>query len=127
MNKVLIGLGSNLNPEENILLARLTLSKTFTILKESSFRKTRPIQHTLNHFFLNGCIYLETHLDLPALKNELQTIEQKMGRGLQTEMTQGHPIDLDILVWNHHIIHPDVHNYPFIREAILEILPGLDI
>lgn len=125
MNKAVIDLGSNLNPEENILAARFLLSKKFTVLKESSFRKTRPVNHPLADEFLNGCVYLETPLDQESLKTELKKLEKELGRDHEASDSSAHPIDLDIVIFNNHVVDKSFYERPFLKETVLELLPGL--
>ena len=125
MNKAIVGLGSNLDPETNIICARLTLAKHFKILKESSFVKTNPVNHPLPHEFINGCVYLETGLDLESFKNHLKTFEKQLGRNHSLSDEKQHPIDLDILVWNDIPIDEKISKIDFLKKSVLEILPGL--
>jgi len=125
MNKAVIDLGSNLNPEENILAARFLLSKIFTVLKESSFRKTRPVKHPLAEKFLNGCVYIETSLDSQSLKAELKRLEKELGRDHEASDSTAHPIDLDIVIFNNQVIDKSFYERPFLKETVLQLLPGL--
>ena len=123
MNKVIIALGSNLNPQENILQVRQSLAQKFHILKESSFQKTSPIDHPLKNEFINGCIYLETDLDVISLRRELKQIEIEMGRNHSAGDTKPHPIDLDIIIWNLKVVaENDVIKHSFLKEFIQEIV-----
>ncbi len=124
-NRAVIGLGSNLNPEENILMARFLVAKTFGLVNESLFRRTKPIDHQLAEEFMNGCIYIQTALDLEALRVELKRLEQEMGRDPEAPKSLPHPIDFDIVVWNEKIIDPSFYKQKFLKEAVLELLPGL--
>lgn len=125
MNRAVIELGSNLNSEENILMARFCVSKAFAVLKESAFQKTKPVDHPLAEEFMNGCIYIQTPLDLEALRGELKKLEKEMGRDHEALESVPHPIDFDVVVWNEQLIDKNFYNRSFLKESVLELLPGL--
>lgn len=126
MNKAIVALGSNVNAEDNILAARIALAKTFTVLRESTFRPTKPIDHPSSTEFLNGCVYLQTSIDLPDLRAQLKKMETELGRDLSGDQTSI-VIDLDIIVWNDRVIDAHVSGWAFLKSAVLEILPGLKV
>src|SRR5262245_20398342 len=97
-NTAIIGLGSNIDPQKNILAARKLLAQEFRILKESSFIRTKPIGYTEQDDFINGSVYLETSLDRPALKQKLKDLEGKLGREVSSIKFGPRTIDLDIIV-----------------------------
>ncbi len=125
MNTAIIGLGSNINPKENIKHAESILSKQFHILASSKFVTTKPIGNRAQADFLNGAVLLETDLELQPFKTALRKIETSLGREENRNRFDPRTIDLDILVWNDKIIDQDFYTRPFIKSAVLELLPNL--
>lgn len=116
-----------MDPDTNVTTARVLLAKKFTVIKESMFKKTKPVNHSLADEFLNGCVYVQTSLDLESCRIELKKLETDLGRERDVSNYSLHPIDLDIVVWNDHIIDRYFHDQPFLKEMVLEVLPGLKI
>ncbi|MFI5322413.1 MAG: 2-amino-4-hydroxy-6-hydroxymethyldihydropteridine diphosphokinase [Thermodesulfobacteriota bacterium] len=126
-NSVVIGLGSNINPEDNIRKAIEEISSEFHIVKSSSFVETEPVGFKEQYKFLNGALLIETELDADSLKSWLKELESVLGR-VNTDNRYGpRTIDIDILVWNGEVVDEEVHEREFLRESVKEILPGLDL
>lgn len=125
MNKAVIGLGSNIDPQINIPAARHILAQKFKVLKESTFKQTKAIGPISQPDFINGAVLLETELNEDQLTGGLKDIEQSLGRK-RTDFRFGpRTIDLDIVVWNGVVVDPDFYSRDFLRESVLEILPSL--
>lgn len=77
--------------------------------------------------FVNGTRLIETTATQEELNDVLKTIEKACGR-IKSDNTFGpRTIDLDVAVWNDQIIDPDVHERDFLKQAIRQILPHLDL
>ena len=135
MNTAVIGLGSNINPQDNIRKAWTFLSAKFTILAESKLIRTKPVGFPDQEDFINGTVLIETPLDCSQLKTALQEIEETLGRrkpsssGSHTadlKTTFGpRTIDLDILVWNNQVVDQDFYSRDFLQKLVLSLLPDL--
>lgn len=126
-NSVVIGLGSNINPEDNIRKAIEEISAEFHIVKSSSFVETEPVGFKEQYKFLNGALLIETKLDADSLKSWLKELESVLGR-VNTDNRYGpRTIDIDILVWNGEVVDEEVREREYLRESVKEILPGLDL
>lgn len=125
MNKAIISFGSNIDPDKNLNLARINLQKIATIIKESSFIKTKPIGFLEQNDFLNGIFLVHIHKTREELNSELKMIEKMQGRKHQKNKNGPRTLDLDILVWNGEVLDEDFYKRDFIRKAILEIEPEL--
>lgn len=126
MNKAVIALGSNIEPETNIKLARHKLAQNFDLVKESQFIKTKPVGYIEQPDFINGCILIETDLDQTQLKNKLKSIEREMGREKSPIKFGPRSIDLDITVFNTQIVDQDFYNREFVKKTTLEVYPSLN-
>ena len=126
INTAVIGLGSNIDPEENIGKARDAIAGEFKIIKSSSFVETEPIGYKEQRNFINGALLIETDMDIHGLKSWLRALESDMGRE-RTENRDGpRTIDLDILVWNGDVVDGEVYERNFLKTFIGELLPDLD-
>ena len=126
-NKVVIGVGSNIEPEKNISKAQSAIANQFNLLRTSSLIETEPIGFLEQANFLNCAFLIETELDSAALKSWLKDLENKLGR-LRTDNKYGpRTIDLDIIVWNQKIVDPEVYERDFLQNSITELLPDLNV
>ena len=125
MNRVIIGLGSNINPGRNISKAKKLLAEKFRLLKESRVLTTKPVGITDQADFHNGAVLIETPLTRTKLKAELKKIEKALGRQPSKFKSGPRTIDLDIQVWNNRIVDKDFHERDFLRKTVQELLPEL--
>ena len=126
-NIVVIGVGSNIEPDKNIREAQNAIANHFNLIKASSLTKTKPIGCMDQDNFLNCAFLIETNMDSSTLKSWLKDLEKKLGR-IRTENKNGpRTIDLDIVVWNEEIVDTEVYEREFLRNSILELLPNLKI
>lgn len=95
----LIGLGTNLNREYNMLLGLAKTLEAFHVTRISSVYETAPIGDaagTRNYF--NSCVLAEVDLERDGLRQKLRAIEADAGRDRST----GSPyrtLDLDLLAF----------------------------
>ncbi len=126
-NKVVIGVGSNIEPSKNIREAQNAIANHFNLVKTSSLIETEPIGCKDQANFINCALLIETQLDSAALKSWLQDLEKKLGR-IRTDNKYGpRTIDLDIVVWNEEIVDAEVYERDFLQNSISELLPDLKV
>ena len=125
-NEVVIALGSNIDPEENLKLAVVELKSKFKVLKQSQWIRTKPIGIQDQPDFFNGALLLETKMNLESLKKELKSVEDLMGRDRSLPKFGPRVIDLDILIWNGKVIDDDYYERNFLRKGVEEILPDFE-
>jgi len=125
MNTAVVGLGSNIDPEENIEKALQLLRGRLNILKESSFVRNPACGNTKQPEFINGAILVKTDLERPEFKALLKTVEVEMGRTKAMTGQAPRTLDLDIHVWNHEVVDPYFFEWLFIRRFVLELIPDL--
>ena len=125
MNSAVIGIGSNIDPEENIEEGKRLLSEKFNILKFSRFVKTPPKGNLHQPEFINGGVLLETKLSQSETKDILKGFEVQMGRTNAMHCNKPRIIDFDIHVWNGEVIDPFFYEWDFLRSIVLEVLPSL--
>ena len=125
-NEVVIALGSNIEPEENLELAVVELKSRFKVSKRSRWIQTKPIGILDQPDFFNGVLIMVTELGIEILKQELKSIEDLMGRDRSKPKFGPRIIDLDILIWNGKIIDKDYYDRDFLQKGVEEILPDFE-
>jgi len=126
LNQVIIGVGSNIEPDKNICLAREIIKANFNWLSETPPVKTKAIGDVKAPDYLNCCYFIETKLQRSELKKKLVNIENQLGRIRNTGIIQPRSIDLDIVIWNKKVVDEDFYSRDFLRKAVLELLPELN-
>ena len=124
-HEVVIGLGSNIDPEANLEHAVLELKSRFKVSKRSQWTRTKPIGIQDQPDFYNGALLMETELEQQSLKKELKRIEDILGRDRSLPKFGPRTIDLDILIWNKKVVDEDYYERDFLRKGVEEIIPDL--
>lgn len=124
-HRAAIALGSNIRPEIHIPSAILRIQGRMRILSRSDLVSTKPIGRDDQPDFINGVLLIETDLERPELETWLHALEDEFGRVRDGDRYGPRIIDLDLAVWDGEIVHPDVRNRDFVRNAVLEVLPEL--
>ena len=126
-NEVVIGLGSNIDPEANLEQAVQELESRFKVSKRRQWTRTKPIGIQDQPDFYNGALLLETELEQQSLKKELKRIEDILGRDRSLPKFGPRTIDLDILIWNKKVVDEDYYVRDFLRKGVEEIIPDLKL
>ena len=126
-HEVVIGLGSNIDPEANLEQAVQELESRFKVSKRSKWIQTKPIGIQDQPDFYNGALLLETELEQQSLKKELKRIEDILGRDRSLPKFGPRTIDLDILIWNKKVVDEDYYKRDFLRKGVEEIIPDLKL
>ena len=126
-HEVVIGLGSNIDPEANLEQAVLELKSRFKVSKRSQWTRTKPIGIQDQPDFYNGALLMETELEQQSLKKELKQIEDILGRDRSLPKFGPRTIDLDILIWNKKVVDKDYYERDFLRKGVEEIIPDLEL
>ena len=122
MNTSIIVLGSNIEPQKNIGLAKRLIFERFQVLKESRFLKTKPVGLVNQPDFINGALLIETELECELFRFDLKEIEYRMGRTKNISKSYGpRIIDVDVLVWNDQVVNRDFYEREFVRDFVLEL------
>jgi 2-amino-4-hydroxy-6-hydroxymethyldihydropteridine diphosphokinase len=133
VNLAVIGFGSNIKPDKNIAAALQEIGRAHRVLAASSLERTRPVGPAGQASapdqpdFLNGACLVETSVDRPRFREWLKQLEDRMGRRRRGDKFGPRTIDLDIVVWNGEFVDEDLHERDFLRRAVLEVCPGLEI
>jgi 2-amino-4-hydroxy-6-hydroxymethyldihydropteridine diphosphokinase len=76
---------------------------------------------------VNGVLLVDTDFGLEALEKWLHGLENALGRVRTQNRYRPRPIDLDVVVWNGKILDSDVFDREYLRRAVLQVLPDLNI
>ncbi|MBE9532779.1 MAG: 2-amino-4-hydroxy-6-hydroxymethyldihydropteridine diphosphokinase [Proteobacteria bacterium] len=95
----LLGIGSNLEPQQNIVQIIQHLLDAFPTIVISRVLELPPIGMNSHHDFLNIVVFIETDNSEVQLKTICNTIEVQLGRDRSDpdRKTKDRPADLDIL------------------------------
>ncbi|MEC9172934.1 MAG: 2-amino-4-hydroxy-6-hydroxymethyldihydropteridine diphosphokinase [SAR324 cluster bacterium] len=126
-HEVVIGLGSNIDPEANLEQAVQELKSRFKVSKQSQWTLNKPICIQYQPDFYNGALLMETELEQQSLKKELKRIEDILGRDRSLPKFGPRTIDLDILIWNKKVVDEDYYERDFLRKGVEEIIPDLEL
>lgn len=131
-----IAIGSNLGDRARYCysaISRLCGHAQISVSRLSPLIETAPVGGPVDAPpFLNGAIEIQTSLGSHALFNELQTIENDLGR-VRKERWEPRIIDLDLIFYGDRIIssdelmipHPMMHQRLFVLEPLSMIAPDV--
>jgi 2-amino-4-hydroxy-6-hydroxymethyldihydropteridine diphosphokinase len=131
-NIAYLSLGSNIEPETNLVTAVAMLAGLTRLRAVSSVWETLPLGLADQPNFLNAAAIVETELAAGTLKAQvLSPIEQKLGRVRQTDKNAPRPMDIDIMLFNRqrlqvgnrYIPDPEILERPFVAIPLAEIAP----
>jgi len=120
-HECIIGIGSNIDPEQNIAAALFFLRQEQELVSVSSLVKTSPIGIPDQPDFLNGAAKILTMMEIDDFKSYLIDIEDRLKRDRTTPKFGPRTIDLDIVIWEDEIIDPDYYSRDFLKTAVDEI------
>ena len=122
MNKVIISVGSNIEPEKHVSAAKKILTLDQLLLDESRFNRTSPRGFLNQPAFLNGAFFIRTSLEFQELKKYLKSVENQLGRIRTSNKNGPRTIDLDIVLFNDDVVDLDYYKYDFVKVAVDELL-----
>jgi len=134
MTLVFLSLGSNIEPEKNILEAVRLLAERVKILGTSTVYLTTPLQRRTQPKYYNCVLKVETDISPLRLKfNVLRGIEERLGRKRTKDKYVSRTIDIDIIVYGDLrlslkdlvIPDPEIKKRAFLAIPLCEIEPGL--
>lgn len=122
MNKVVVAVGSNIEPKKNVLLAKDILTTEQILIAASEFIQTKPVGFQDQADFLNGAFYLSTEMDYNPFNQYLKAVEKRLKRVKGPIKSGPRTIDLDIIIWNCKVVDDDFYNKDYIKIPVSEIL-----
>jgi 2-amino-4-hydroxy-6-hydroxymethyldihydropteridine diphosphokinase len=134
---VIITLGSNINPIENLQTALRHIRSLGVILGIARVYQNpalgpdgKPSDQTP---FMNTALCLQTDLDVLPLRESLRQIEAEMGRVRSTDKFAAREIDLDICMYGERVFHsneiilpdPDLITKAHLAIPVAELVPEM--
>jgi len=128
-HRVHLGIGSNIEPVENVRRALHALHARFGALRVSPAYRTTPVGCGPSPDFINLVVELRTDLTLPALWAELRGVEKAQGRVRNDDRNEPRTLDLDILLFDDLVTdaEPVPLPDPLIATAPFVLVPLADI
>jgi 2-amino-4-hydroxy-6-hydroxymethyldihydropteridine diphosphokinase len=124
LHQVILGLGSNINPYENLPRAVDLLCEQVTILAISRAWETPAVGNPAPDF-LNAAIQVLTLLPPEELKQRvIRPIETQLGRVRTADKNAPRPIDIDILAYDGKILDMLVWEQAYLAVPLAELAPG---
>ena len=128
-----VGVGSNIEPETNVIRSIELLRERVRVTAVSRIFTTAPIDRPTQESYANGVFRIETDREPRKLKSLLRSIEDSLGRTRTADRYAPRTIDLDLVLYGERVIrepgliipNPDLLTRPFLAAALLEIAPDL--
>ncbi len=121
MTQVLLGLGSNIDPEMHLRGAAKTLKAKFPNVRFSSVYQSAAVGMDGDDF-LNACCLFEHDLAQAELLVWLKALEDKHGRDRSEGSWKPRTLDLDILMVDENIVDDDVYKYGHVYLPASELV-----
>ena len=135
MNKVFLGIGTNLGDRENNLRAAIMKIEEYVgrVLNSSSVYETAPWGFNAENDFLNMVVKVETLHSPSGLLKRVLMIESMLGRERNQDRYSSRVIDIDILLYDDLVIyekglkipHLLMHERKFVLEPLCELAPDI--
>lgn len=133
---VLLSLGSNVEPRENLPRAVALLARRFPVRAVSRVWETEPVGAPGTPPFLNAAVLIETALAPRALKHEvLRPLEARLGRVRGGDPNAPRTVDIDIALYDELVLEapgdrlalpdPAILTRAHVALPLAEVAPGL--
>lgn len=119
--KAYIGIGSNIEPEDNVRKSLIYLRDKFKVTKISTVYLTKAIPPNQPDYY-NCVVEIKTNLDPFYIKYVLRKIEEKLGRVRSENKYMPRTIDLDLLLYGNLVINSDeliIPNPEIVRPFVI--------
>lgn len=121
-NRIIIALGSNTNPKQNMAAACGAVELLLPGIRWSDAVYTAPEACNNPSLFLNRVGVAYTSLSAAELIRHFKQIERALGRVSASKHQGIIPMDIDLLQWNDDRLKPDDLQRGYIKEGIRQLL-----
>ncbi|HVP35376.1 MAG TPA: 2-amino-4-hydroxy-6-hydroxymethyldihydropteridine diphosphokinase [Terriglobales bacterium] len=134
MVRAFIGVGSNINPSENVRNAIRLISREEHILGISTVYETLPEGGLQQPRYYNCVVEIETDTSPVDLKHKvLRKIEKDLGRKRGKDKYAARTIDLDLILYDDLVLNtkdltlpdPNIESRPYLAIPLYELNPEL--
>jgi 2-amino-4-hydroxy-6-hydroxymethyldihydropteridine diphosphokinase len=132
LHQAFLSLGSNVEPEKNLVAAVRKLGSYGRVRRVSGVWQSTSLGDPGQPDFLNAAVWLETSLSARELKETaIAEVEAGLGRVRRPDRNAPRTIDIDIMLFDHErlrlgrrrIPDPEVQERPFVAIPLAEIAP----
>jgi len=135
MARAFVGVGSNVDPTDNVSKALRLLAKDLRVVAVSTVYETEPERRPDQPRYYNCVVEIETEAPAAELKRSLREIEDRLGRVRTADRYAARVIDLDLLIYDDLVTEtealtlpdPDIAKRPYVAAALAELAPALVI
>ncbi len=130
MVKVYVGIGSNIEREQNIRGGLQALAQCFGKLYLSPVYQCKSVGFEGDDFF-NLVASFVTHKEIDEVAKELKQIEYDFGRKREQSRFSPRTLDIDLLLYgdtvdeNYDVPREDIVKYAFVLKPMLDMEPQL--
>ncbi|ATX82783.1 2-amino-4-hydroxy-6-hydroxymethyldihydropteridine diphosphokinase [Mariprofundus ferrinatatus] len=110
MAEVLIGMGSNIEPEKHLLAAATALRIQFGSVAFSSVYRSAAVGMQGSDF-LNACCRLQSEMPAGEIKLCLKGLEDAQGRDRSEGSWRPRTLDLDVLMYGGEVLDDELYRY----------------
>ena len=133
MVRAFVGVGSNIEPAENVRRALRLLMQEMRVVGLSTVYETEPEGRSEQPPYYNCVVEIETEAAAPELKRALRVIEERLGRRRAADRYAPRTIDLDLLAYDELSVQtpeltlpdPDIATRAYLAAALSELAPVL--
>ena len=120
---VLISLGSNIKPKDNLRKASILLSEAVKEISFFSIWESQAVGSSGPNY-LNSTALIHTDLSLESIKSTIiSPIENQLGRIRTADKYIDRTIDLDVLIYNDRVVDPELWTQAHLAVPASELLP----
>ncbi len=127
-----LGLGSNIDAEENLRLGVRELERRYGQLRISNIYRNAALGFDGDDF-LNLVVGLESSASPAEIHEQIDAIHEMTGRQRGAARYSSRPLDIDLLLYGDMIVdvpplrlpRPDVLKYSFVLRPLAELVPDL--
>jgi len=121
MTTALIGLGSNIAPEQHLLAAASALKARFSTVEFSQVYQSAAVGMQGDDFY-NACCVLEGVPEPKDLLLWLKELEDEHGRDRSKGSWKPRTLDLDLLMYNNEVLDDDLFCYAHVYGPAAELI-----
>lgn len=124
--KVVVAVGSNIEPERNLPAALARLARRCRVLAVSPVFETAPVGAPGAPRFLNAAVLLDCEQSPEDLRDRiLRPIEAELGRRRGEDRNAPRTIDLDIVLHGERLADPDLARHAHVATPAAAVAPEL--
>jgi len=119
-----LNLGSNIQPETNLVKAVKLLSEYGEVIQISKVWESEPVG-TEGANYLNACLSFKSTFDQAALKTKVvHSIESQLGRKRSGDKFAPRPMDIDIVIFDNISTSDTFWNLAYVVVPLADIYPN---